>query len=187
MIMKQKIHRTINTVLIIGIIPIFLLLIKPLTDSTNDLYEKFSGIYIERIINSEIAQIGEDEGYRSCYYKDSLGFGTIGFGTLVNNTMVEGECIDAHEAVRLLRLHYNISLNSVEKHYKWAEGDTKLILVNLAYNMGETRLSKFKKMLKHLKNKNYDLAAGELLNSRYAKQVRLRAGRMASRIMAIGG
>lgn len=184
---NQAIHRTFNTVLGVVTIVIGLLLINPIIDSTSEIYNKVSGIEAERIVNSEIAQIGSDEGYRPCYYKDSLGLGTIGFGTLVNDTMKRGDCIDAHEAVGLLRYHYTVSDIAVSERYPWAKGETKLVLINLTYNMGETRLAKFEKMLTHLAAGKHDLAAGELLNSVYAIQVPTRAGRMASRIMAIRG
>lgn len=182
----QTIHRTLNTILAIGVFCIGLLLINPIIESTKDLHAKYTGLDLQRIIESEIDQIADDEGYRPCAYKDSLGLRTIGFGTLIEGNNTIG-CIDGHEAIELLRKHYTDATRSVEQRYTWATGKTKLVLVNLTYNMGSTRLAKFKLMLSHLKNKEYDLSAGELLNSRYARQVPNRAGRMAGRIMALKG
>tara|TARA_R100001594_G_scaffold136046_1_gene178183 strand:- start:887 stop:1462 length:576 start_codon:yes stop_codon:yes gene_type:complete len=178
---KQTIHRTLNTILL-GVSVIFGAFF--VEDKLTPVYEELSGITEQKIIESEIDQIAEDEGYRPCPYRDSLGLKTVGFGTLI-----EGQsygCIKGHDAIELLRAHYNIAKESVERRYPWAEGEKKLILINLSYNMGETRLAKFKKMLYNLEQNNIDKAAGELLDSKYAKQVPNRAGRMAGRIMKLG-
>jgi lysozyme len=53
-------------------------------------------------------------------------------------------------------------------------------LCNLGFNMGWTRLSRFKKMRAALESGDYELAADEALNSRWAKQVGARAQRVAA-------
>ena len=55
-------------------------------------------------------------------------------------------------------------------------------LIDLDFNMGWYRLSKFKKMLEALGAGNYKRAAEELLNSKYATQVGKRAQRIAKLI-----
>lgn len=180
----QTIHRTLNTVLL-GTVVVFGL--SQFKEFSTKVYEDMSGITQEKVIQSEIAQIAADEGYRPCAYKDSLGLVTVGFGTLVDGEMEVGECIDSHEAVALLRKHYTYSIKSVDKRYPWAEGEARLALINLTYNMGETRFAKFEDTLKYLEAKEYDLAAGELLDSKYAHQVPNRAGRMAGRLMRLEG
>lgn len=184
---QQKLHRIFNTSLSVLMLISLCFMTNPVLNEIYKLQEDVSGITEQKVTQSEIAQIASDEGYRACYYKDSLGLGTIGFGTLVDGEMSRGDCIDPHKAVKLLRVHYEYHKQSIEKRYPWAEDDVKLVLINLSYNMGETRLSGFKETLKHLKEGEYDLAAGELLDSRYAKQVPNRAGRMAGRIMSLGG
>jgi lysozyme len=49
----------------------------------------------------------------------------------------------------------------------------------MAYNLGIGRLSKFKKMIAALDSRDYELAAKEMLDSTYAKQVKGRAKRNA--------
>ena len=49
----------------------------------------------------------------------------------------------------------------------------------MVYNLGITRLLKFKKMLAALDSGDYELAATEMLDSRYARQVKGRAKRNA--------
>jgi lysozyme len=57
--------------------------------------------------------------------------------------------------------------------------DQQLCLMDMYYNLGWPRLSKFKRMLKHIDDGKYDKAAEELLNSKYASQVGQRAKRNA--------
>jgi len=52
----------------------------------------------------------------------------------------------------------------------------------MAFNLGVAGLLGFKKMIVALKNGNYQLAAKECLDSRYAKEVGARAKRVAETI-----
>lgn len=177
-------HRTLNSVLSVTII---VLLVYVAYTALVPLYERVSGLEQQRAVESEIAQIVSHEGYRSCRYKDSLGLSTIGFGHLITSKDKLPRCITPHESVDLLRSDYNIALQSVERSYPWATGHTRLVLTNLVFNMGQSRVGKFKNMLKALEDEDYDLAASELLDSRYANQVGRRASEMAGRIMALKG
>lgn len=181
---QQKIHRIINTTMSIVLFIMFLLMINPVINSTQSLYDKVSGLEQERRISSEIAQIVADEGYVPTPYKDSLGYWTVGFGHLIKS----GESIKSmtsHEAVAQLRKDYTEAQKNVEANYSWADGEAKLVLINMSYQLGSTRLSKFKLTLAHMKSKEYDLAAGEMLNSVWAKQTPSRAARLAARIMQL--
>lgn len=133
---------------------------------------------------SELAQIVEDEGYRAKPYRDTRGLWTIGFGHLIK-AGEEFAKLSPHNAVQLLREDYTTAQKEVEHYYLWATGTVKLVLINMSYQMGSSRLSKFKKTLQHLKNEDYDMAAGEMLNSRWAMQTPLRASRLAGRIMQL--
>lgn len=55
-------------------------------------------------------------------------------------------------------------------------------LVNLCFNMGIKRLMAFKKTFGYLREQQYDKAADELLDSRYANQVGERAEDVADMI-----
>lgn len=180
----QTLHRTLNTVLLGTVVVFGALQFK---DFSTKIYEDMSGITEQKVIQSEIYQITVDEGYRACTYKDSLGYATVGFGILVEGDMELGECVDGHRAINELSKHYRIAMDSVDKRYPWANPEERLVLINLTYNMGETRLAKFKKTLAYFEAGEYQLAAGELLNSNYARQVPNRAGRMAGRIMRLKG
>jgi len=49
------------------------------------------------------------------------------------------------------------------------------VLLNMCFNLGITRLRRFKKMLAAIRSSQWDLAADELLDSAYARQVGQRA------------
>lgn len=66
--------------------------------------------------------------------------------------------------------------------YENLDCERQYALIDLDFNMGWYRLSKFKKMFEALGTGNYKRAAEELLNSKYANQVGKRARRIAKLI-----
>ena len=173
----QALHRSFNTVLTILVLVVGFNVLTPIWD-------ELSGLKQQRVIQSEIAQLVMDEGYRSTPYKDSLGKMTVGFGHLIKMDE-DFDKLTPHTAVEMLRHDYAVAQDSVSRLYVWAEGDVKLVLINMTYQLGNTGLLKFKKTIAHLKANEYDLAAGEMLTSRWAKQTPSRASRLAGRIMAL--
>jgi lysozyme len=184
---KQTIHRFVNTILSVFVLIACVLLINPVIESTSRLYDRVSGIEAQRVLNSEIGNILSHEGFVECKYKDSLGYETIGAGHLILPTDNLPRCITPQRGIELLRKDYNIAVNNVDKEYPWAKGEVRLTLINLSFNIGRGRLAKFKNMLFFLEHEDYDNAAAELLDSRYAKQVPSRARHLAGRIMKLGG
>ena len=59
------------------------------------------------------------------------------------------------------------------------------VLINMMYNLGWPRLSKFKKMLAAFESKDYKLASIEMLDSKWAVQVGRRATELSD-IMKAG-
>ena len=76
---KQTIHRSFNTILSVVILVFGFFFIKA---QLTPVYESIAGIteqkQVNKMIYSEIATVGEDEGYRRCVYKDILGYETVG-------------------------------------------------------------------------------------------------------------
>lgn len=147
-------------------------------------YAMFKDLSAEQQKTSEIAQLVKDEGYRKCVYADSRKFPTIGFGHLVLPTE-SFTCITPKQAVELLRQDYNKAEASVDANYYWAYGEVRLVLINMTYQMGSTGVDKFKNTLMHLQDEDYDAAASELLDSRWASQTPTRSARLAGRIMSL--
>jgi|GEM_PF-1042578 len=61
--------------------------------------------------------------------------------------------------------------------------EVKTVIVDMAFNLGETRLRKFKKFRKALENNNYQEAAEEMKNSRWYHQVGNRAKRNVEKML----
>jgi lysozyme len=55
--------------------------------------------------------------------------------------------------------------------------NVRLALADLCFNLGIRKLCKFSKMLEALEERDFELAGAELLDSRYAQQVKKRADR----------
>ena len=62
---------------------------------------------------------------------------------------------------------------------KLVDSIRQLVLMDMAFNMGVPRLCKFIKMWAALEQYDYTKAAEEMLDSRWAKQVKTRATRLA--------
>lgn len=134
---------------------------------------------------SEISQIVLDEGFRSCKYNDSEGKPTIGFGHLVVSEHSFNECITKQEAIELLYNDYMYAKTSVEQNYPWADGEVKLVLTNMTYQLGANGVSKFEKSLDLLYKEEYMAASMEMLDSKWHSQTDSRSTKLAIRILAL--
>ena len=60
--------------------------------------------------------------------------------------------------------------------------EAQQVIVNMCFNMGAPRLSKFKKFIAGINAGDWDTAAVEMMDSRWANQVGVRAERLRDRI-----
>ena len=115
-------------------------------------------------------QLELDEGFRPKPYQCTEGVWTFGHGftylTIEESRTVLRLKIDKLRA----DLHHDI------KHLSPARQD---VIINMAYNLGLGGLFGFKMMWAALYRGDYDTAADEMLNSRWARQVKGRAVRLA--------
>ena len=176
--MNKKWHRWFNTT-VSGVVMAGLILASSFG------YDKYIELDSKETYSTEMVQITEDESFRRCAYNDSLGYRTIGFGHLVKPTEEFGQCINMSEAFDMLNKDYYGAVSEVEHNYPWAEGEVKLVLINMTYQLGTTRLAKFEGTLDALKQEDYRLAALEMLDSIWAKQTPNRAMRLAVRILSL--
>jgi lysozyme len=176
--MSKGLHRWFNT-------SVSTIVLTGLVIASTFGYTKYTELDNKQIYSSEMNQITNDEGFKKCSYNDSLGYQTIGFGHLVKHGEDFNSCITMPLAFDMLHDDYYIAVRSVEHRYSWAEGEVKLVLVNMSYQLGGTRLAKFKKTLIHLENKDYRNASIEMLDSTWAKQTERRALRLAVRILSL--
>ena len=115
----------------------------------------------------------EFEGLRLKPYHCTSGKLTIGIGRNLDD---RGISVD--EAMVMLQNDIRIVQEELTSMWSWVEDlppRAKLVLYDLAFNMGVPALSNFQNMLKDLENENWEGAAKNLLDSKYAEQVGRRA------------
>ena len=139
-------------------------------------------------------EITADEGCVLEIYEDHLGYKTVGVGHLVlakdpEHALGVGTPITQTRSDELLFQDLNICLTECENafHNNWRDWpeEVKLIIANMAFNLGITRLQKFKKMFAALNAGDYKTASEEGLDSKWAKQVYNRAKRLMNRLRDI--
>lgn len=127
----------------------------------------------DRLLNS----IKKHEGKNNRLYRDAEGICTIGYGHNLESSELRDEAIElilqhdveaAEQAVRSA-LPYFDELSALRRE----------TLVEMAFNLGLSRLLGFRKMLAALQIRNYAAAAREMLDSKWARQVGERARTLA--------
>lgn len=116
--------------------------------------------------------IKSNEGYESKPYKDTEGNLTIGYGRNLDSNGIRKSEADYMLENDLMEI--TTSLNNL-KAFKYLDGDRQIVLMDMAYNLGIPKLLMFKNMLKAIETKNFELAADEIVNSKYFEQLRNRA------------
>ena len=141
-------------------------------------------------------QIKRHEGEVLEIYEDSLGYKTLGVGHLCQPEDPEYTLeVGTPIAQDVVDLYYR---NDFDKHYKEAihiyggkEEFNKLpepiqhVLVNMCFNLGGTRLAKFKNMLKACKNEDWQKMAVEMEDSRWFNQVGGRSRELQMMVLGV--
>ena len=115
------------------------------------------------------AQLMKHEGLRLKPYQCTAGKWTIGVGR-----NIEDRGITEEEAMHLLDNDIDECQEELDRIIPWwieKPAYVQLVLINMMFNLGATRLLGFKKFLKAVEENNFDLASTEMLDSRWAKQV----------------
>jgi lysozyme len=125
-----------------------------------------------------------DEGLKLRAYLCTAGKKTIGVGHMLRDHEQNVEEISLTEAGRLLRLDIKQAVDDVEAIFgmhcmdSWSEPRQRA-MVNVLFNLGRHRFSGFVKTIGAIKRGQWETAAAELLDSKYARQVGKRAERIA--------
>ena len=118
------------------------------------------------------------EGNERFPYRCTAGKLTIGIGFNLDDTGLYPEEIEFILRNRIRRTE--AKLQRVVPAYRHLSMVRKIVLVDMAYNLGTSRFLKFEKMLAALELRDYKLAAAEMLDSKWArKDVGARAVRLA--------
>ena len=138
-------------------------------------------------------QLEIDEGVKYEIYLDHLGYPTFGIGHLVIPSDKEyREDVGTRVSEERVRECFDKDVESVlrdctllyKDFYELPE-EAQQIIANMMFNMGYTRLSKFKGMKKGVDAKDWNKAADEMVDSRWYKQVTNRANRLVERMRNI--
>ena len=139
------------------------------------------------------------DGLRLQVYKDTLGIDTIGIGRNLEDRGISKEELDwmdipsidhvyewgitEADAVYLATNDVQIVEEELVRAHPCVDrldSVRQLILIDMAFNMGVPRLCKFKKMWAAVEAEDFPTAAKEMLDSRWAKQVKGRATKLAN-------
>lgn len=128
-----------------------------------------------------VAQLRRHEGVRSHFYRCTSGLATIGVGRCIEPGSLglsddEIDYLLENDIKRcqaeLLAFSWFIDLDSVRQD----------AMVNLLFNLGMTRLMQFKNALAAMEANNFNTAAEEFMDSRWATQVGNRADEVCEMI-----
>ena len=134
-----------------------------------------------------------DEGCKYEIYNDHLGYKTFGIGHLVKGQDPEhgwsvGTDVEEYRVREAFEEDIQVVLSDCEKLYvQWEHlpEEVQLIVANMMFNMGYTRLSKFKGMKRGVDARDWNAAADEMVDSRWYNQVTNRANRLVERMRQI--
>ena len=123
------------------------------------------------------------EGFRDKVYKDTLGIDTIGYGFAIKDLILDEDICDM-----ILERKLEVLVKKVNDRFKFIENlpeEAREVVYEMAYQMGVSGVSKFKRFLQALEEKDYGWAAIEMLDSRWSKQTPNRAKRLSDTIKGL--
>ena len=138
-------------------------------------------------------ELERDEGVKYEVYLDHLGYPTFGIGHLITDDDPEcgasvGTKIDSDRVQEAFEADVESVLSDCERLYVQFEHlpeEAQLIIANMMFNMGYTRLSKFKGMKRGVDARNWESAADEMVDSKWYDQVTRRADRLVVRMRSL--
>jgi GH24 family phage-related lysozyme (muramidase) len=139
-------------------------------------------------------ELENDEGVKYEVYLDHLGYPTFGIGHLITDDDPEcgaavGTEVDRDRVKEAFETDVESVLSDCDRLYVQFEHlpeEVKLIIANMMFNMGRTRLSKFKGMKRGVDAQDWNAAADEMVDSAWYKQVTNRAERLVTRMRNVG-
>ena len=148
-------------------------------------YNRIGGFVL--VIDTK-TRIKQHEGFSPTVYTDSLGFQTIGYGHLVieKDNFKEGEIYSPEELECVFNQDYEIAkndgqsiidneLNGMNGYSEEQKQIIESVLIEMCFNLGKPRVLKFKNFLQALRDKDFKKAKAQMLDSRWAVQVKSRA------------
>lgn len=131
-----------------------------------------------------IEMLKRHEGLRLELYHCTAGVPTVGYG---HNLLTP---ISEEAAELILRDDVNVVLNELDKNVYWWRDlpeDAQSVIINMCFNIGWPRLSKFKKFWAALEDRDFEKAASEMEDSLWFKQVKQRGTELKQLMLRCNG
>lgn len=139
------------------------------------------------MITDIIGQLKRDEGFRPTPYLDSVGKKTIGYGhNLIAHPLpdVEGGITVARAELILLDDIADIE-STLARAIPWLtslDDARQGVLVNMAFNIGVHGVLGFHNTLAYVQSKQYNVAADNMIASKWYTEVGVRAQRLVQQM-----
>lgn len=138
-------------------------------------------------------ELMEDEGCVDYVYKDHLGLKTVGVGHLCRESDPEfnlevGDSITDDRVQELFDQDIAWTMRDCLRlipEFSELPDEVRLILANMMFNLGASRLGGFKRMLAAIEKGDWSSAADEMVDSKWHRQVPERSGRLIARMRAV--
>ena len=135
-------------------------------------------------------ELERDEGIVYKIYNDHLGYPTFGIGHLVVERDPEygkeiGTYVPEYRVIKAFKQDIKTVLSDCNRLYEDFEDlpeEVQRVIANMMFNMGYTRLSKFRGMKRGVDARDWNDAADEMVDSRWYNQVTNRATRLVERM-----
>lgn len=127
--------------------------------------------------------VARHEGFRAHLYRCTAGALTIGYGTNIS------EGISEDEALLLLRSRLGQVVAVLEHRFSWWPRLTparRQVLASMGYQLGLAGLLRFRRMLAAVAIEEWDQAADEMLDSKWAREDSPRRARELAEMMRRG-
>lgn len=117
------------------------------------------------------------EGFRNEAYLDTVGVWTIGYG--FTDGVDAGDSITREQAEEYLAERVVMAVNDIRAVlsapvFDALDAPRQVVMINMAYNLGYRRLSKFLETIKAIKAGDYIAASRQMRASRWCTQVKSR-------------
>ena len=140
--------------------------------------------------NKLLESVKKHEGYKNHVYLDTRNKRTVGVGHLcVEDFWEDGKEYEDSFLMDILQKDLQGSIDGAEDLCKGLKisDEAKILIIEMIFQLGKTGVSKFRNMWKALKQSppQYDVAATEMLDSRWAKQTPNRAKEMSGHMRSL--
>ena len=140
------------------------------------------------------ADLIRHEGLVNSLYLDHLGFKTGGVGHLITQDDKDyinqpvGSPVDKKTINKWLSNDIKkavVDCKTLFNDFEKLPNECQCLLANMAFNLGRTRLGKFKKLIAAIADNDYKEASIQMKDSRWFKQVKGRAVEMCERMSEV--